>query len=117
MTKPLVLRIGPFDYEVRWVDRPEATVERRFGWCDNNDQVICVQLGLKCQKTADTLLHEIAHALVWNYGGAIDESDHIKEEDFVGWIANGLIQVWRDNPDLLPWFQEILARPREAFKE
>lgn len=50
---------------------------------------------------ADTILHEVLHAIVHNYLYDIEE-----EEEIVTQMAHGLVQVMRDNPK---FFDELRA--------
>lgn len=97
---PKSLRIGPLDWRIeRWAPIA-ATASKRYGECSHLEQVIRVDSAIVSQhKVADTLLHEISHAIYVQYGIMDDD----KEERIVGTFSTGWLQVYRDNPSLLTW--------------
>ena len=56
---------------------------------------------------ANTLLHEITHALIYHYSAAMTNFSVRKvsfnEEDMCEIVGNGFQQVLRDNPKLVKW--------------
>jgi hypothetical protein len=56
---------------------------------------------------ANTLLHECLHA-IWKTQGIKEWIDKEDEEPIVNAIANGLTQMFRDNPQLFTWLKEKL---------
>jgi hypothetical protein len=54
-------------------------------------------------KLADTLFHEISHAIWYVYR----LSDEDKEERIVGTLATAWTQVLRDNPWILDWYKAV----------
>lgn len=56
----------------------------------------------KGEETANTLLHEILHGIYHIYN--IQQGD--EEERVVNTFANGMIQVFQDNPDLLTYLKK-----------
>lgn len=61
----------------------------------------CVPKG----EVADTLIHEILHAICHSYLPDVERAD---EEEVVTMIAHGLTQVLRDNPTLFPELKKLL---------
>jgi hypothetical protein len=53
---------------------------------------------------ADTLLHEVSHAIYWVYG--IKSEDD--EERTVSTLSTGWVQVYKDNPWLAGWLKKAL---------
>jgi hypothetical protein len=101
---PQRLRVGPFDYTVQsWPSR-EASAAERFGECDRFNNVIRVRDDISEQRSAETMIHEILHA-VWDTQGL---GDNDAEERIVTCLALGLSQVIRDNPDFVAWMQQNL---------
>ena len=74
------------------------------GLCDNSNLVIHVLDGQHPVEEADTLIHELLHA-IW-FIMSIDQGG-VDEEAVVGRLASGLIGVFLDNPELLVYLQSI----------
>ena len=74
------------------------------GMCDNYNLVIHVLDGQHQVEEADTLIHELLHA-IW----FIMSIDHggLDEEAVVLRLASGLVGVFLDNPELLAYLQSI----------
>jgi hypothetical protein len=97
---PQTLRIGPYDIKVINWDRLAASASERLG--EFSSMELCIRVDFASYSplfSAGVLLHEINHALYWHYG--VDDKDG--EERICGMMANGWLQVWRDNPSLLKW--------------
>lgn len=105
---PASIRVGPFDIEVVIMapERAEAVsalgqfsgTEQQFRFHPNPGSAV---------NAADTVLHEILHAIWWAYG--LDQKDD--EERIVRITATMMIQAYRDNPWLLAWTAEAMALP------
>ena len=108
MKAPTSVRIGPFDYEVRWMDRLEENDMKAFGICNSTEQVIRICSIYKRQRVAVSFLHEILHTLGLVYGVPEDDEKKVKEEDAVAGHALGLTAFWRDNPDVAQWWQDLV---------
>lgn len=101
-----VLRVGAFDITFRRTSDAHATSERRWGAFSAQTGEIEYQTFWPCRaKFADTVAHEINHAIYWAYG--IDDDD--KEERVVATFASAWIQVYRDNRWLLDLLKELTA--------
>lgn len=74
------------------------------GLCNNHKCVIIIREGQHPVEEADTLLHEIFHAIWYcmniSHGGT-------DEEGVVHRMASGMLQVLMDNPSLLKYYQAI----------
>jgi hypothetical protein len=96
---PKTLRVGYETYKVSLMPKSEKETEGDFG-C--HSQLIRVRVaGRSPRFIANTLLHEAMHAIFYQAG--LKESAGIsfsKEEAIVNCLANGLSQVFRDNPEL-----------------
>jgi hypothetical protein len=71
-----------------------------YGEVDHVNQVIKLSKELKRQLKAETLLHEIIHAVLFK----LREEELFNNEHFVNSMSVMLLQVFRDNPDLFPFF-------------
>ena len=102
---PPSVKIGHLDYALLILRPKLATEGSRYGECSHLSQEIRIDHSHEPRKVAQTLLHEITHA-IWGMYGLEDED---KEERFVNVLANGWAQVWRDNPAVFLWIGERLA--------
>jgi len=101
--RPDAVRIMGRNYVVIYEDDSLLGTEN-LGLCNNSQCVIVVKDGQHPVEEADTLLHEIFHA-VW-YCMSIS-SGGAAEEEVVRRMASGMLSVIMDNPDLLKYFQAI----------
>ena len=102
---PKTVRVGYKDYDIVVLSGVETMQQGVFGDHNNAKGEIRICPGLNAQEVANTLLHEILHA-VWicfNIGCPLvgsKENQSISEERVVSGTANGLLSVIRDNPEL-----------------
>lgn len=73
------------------------------------EQEIDYDQSLRPDEKANTILHEVLHALV--YTMSIKFKDHDQEESVVNSMSNGIITVLKDNPDFLGWLKDVLTEP------
>ena len=96
------------------IERETSTFQKQtdcYGEYEHRKNQITIQNGLGPLDEANTLLHEILHAVVYinsltQSGQPLDTEN--KEELVINTITNGLAQVLRDNKWLLPYFKEKL---------
>ena len=106
MTLPPMLRIGAFDFKlVSWAHL-DASAAGRFGELSVLSMTIRIDTTMDRYKVIDTLLHEVHHAIWWAYG--IQDSD--AEERTVSTLSYALLQVLRDNPELVVWIRTMLQK-------
>lgn len=99
---PTSLRVGPFDFSMQKWTAQQAQSVNCFGQIAPAELRISIQLDMPSpQKAADTFLHEAGHAIWWTCHLA----DEDKEERIVAVFAKAWLQVFRDNPLILPWIQ------------
>lgn len=99
-------RIGYRTYHFKaWGEAEVATTES-FGQCDRQRGIIYVCDQFDPAVVADTLIHEVLHAIWHEYGMQDDD----KEERTVHMMATGLTQLFRDNPALIRY---LLRQTRE----
>ncbi len=99
-TLPRRVKVGPFVYTIERWDVADARDKREFGNCDPALHVIKIDTQYSDSIVANTLLHEILHA-VWNAWGLGDSEE---EEKAVNNLANGLQAVFNDNPAIRNYF-------------
>lgn len=104
---PDKIKIGHTVYDVREMSDTEYRVsDTPFGLTDKEAKKISVRLkNVSNEEVANTVLHEILHALYefMYLEVAVDSKD--PEEYVVNMMANGLSMVMADNPEV---FQEML---------
>lgn len=89
---PTLIKIGAVDYTVVIEDEPSE----EFGSCDTVTQTIVLSSNQTAQSVADTLLHEILHA-IWTESGLFMHK-RPDEETIVRTMSTWLRMVLRDNP-------------------
>lgn len=83
------------EYQVEYVESLDA-----YGYCNVNAHLIQIDDGQDTTEEADTLVHEIFHALMFYMDIGLGAK---KEEHVVRKLATGFTQVFRDNPHLLAY--------------
>ncbi len=103
---PESLRIGPFDYTV--VEKPELECEKsgNIGHLDSGAFEIGVALHVPPQRQAEVMLHEVFHGVFRGFGFDLD---HDLEEKLVTLLAQGMLQVMRDNPEMIAWIYDRIG--------
>lgn len=100
---PETVRIGYRDYRVERWDHTEAMRAGNFGECDHAKGVLRIDGGLDAQQAAETMMHEMLHAVFSCFGYADWAKAEDPEEAAVTILAKGLSCTTRDNPEL--WAQ------------
>jgi len=110
MDKPTKVKIGWKDVKIKYVDPSflKNNVDC-YGQYISRTGTIEIQNEIKGVDLANTVLHEILHALVYNSslnsdGGAL--TDPKDEEQVVNSLCNQLMTVIRDNPWLLDFLKD-----------
>ena len=101
---PKILRIGPYDIRVSVLTAEVADVEEIFGAYRHAAREIRLDVRRGSVDVAETLLHEINHAIWQTY--ALQERD--SEERIVQALSTGQTQLLRDNPELVKWLAVAL---------
>lgn len=103
MTKPPeLLRIFGRTYRVL-KETVGGLGQDRVGSCDNINQIIVIDALQSPVEEADTLLHEVLHAIAYTMKIGLDLDD---EEKVVAALATGLLGVIQDNPEFGEWLCE-----------
>jgi hypothetical protein len=104
---PSGVRVNAFDFKIEKWEPAAAERARRYGECSIVDQIIRIRTDFSSpEKAADTLLHELSHAIWWAHG--IDDAD--AEERTVNLTTTGWTALYRNNPWLLTWLSRCLSR-------
>jgi hypothetical protein len=94
--RPRTIKVAAFDIAVNTLDRQNRA---DFGTFDCVLQEMSLSSDFPTTFVeAETMIHELCHAIVWAYGIRTEA-----EERIVHLLAVGLLQVWRDNPHLIKW--------------
>ena len=107
-TLPKRIRVGHCYYTVGLLDRRQAVADDRWGSHSRERLEIDLDPELPAPVAAETLLHEIFHAVydMW----ALEDTDN--EERMCDAVAGSLCMIWADNPLLVRWLNEILGGKR-----
>jgi hypothetical protein len=86
--------------------KPSEEMQNCYGLCFNGKQRIDIQGDLPPGEEADTVLHEVLHAILFQMAVLLPPD---VEEQFVRSSASGLYAVLQDNPQFAKW----LIQPRQ----
>lgn len=102
---PRRVKVGHLTYRVSEMDRKTAERSDIYGDMVASEASIRVKAGMAPGATAETLMHEIFHAIYdeWAIKSAEDN-----EERLVDAFSKGMVTVMRDNPDVVRWFMSAL---------
>ena len=99
------IKIGYREYKIKNLDSIVSRCNEINGQFLASDGVIALSSTEDNISHANTLIHEVFHAII--YQGGIDLDDK-EEEKICNTIANGLTTVFVDNPSLLSYLQKNL---------
>ena len=102
MNVPDKIKIGYRDYKLEEWKQTVASANEAQGQFFSKEGVIGYTVEEKGVSHANTLLHEILHAIVYQWN--IELGD--KEEPVVNGLTNGLTTVFVDNPKLMDYLKE-----------
>ena len=102
MNIPEKIKIGYRDYKLEEWKQTVATANEAHGQFFSKEGIIGYATDEKGVSHANTLLHEILHAIVYQWN--IELGD--KEEPVVNGLTNGLTTVLVDNPKLVDYLKE-----------
>lgn len=102
---PRLIKVGPFYYEVKRWKRMPADNSEAWGMCDRATNVILLSEVPGPQKQREVLLHEVLHAIYGTTG--LCSKDNVPEEMVVTDMSPALLQVLRDNPDLVDYLVAV----------
>lgn len=98
---PKVIYVGPHDYDVQTKKHLDL-----LGETDNSNTAITLKARQSRTSMQDTILHEALHAIVFNSGlfKTLD-LDNETEEKLVVTISPWILQLIKDNPELVQFLQ------------
>lgn len=103
LKRPAYVRVMGKDYLISYEDVSLLGTDS-LGRCHHGMCRIAIQNGQHPVEEADTVLHEILHAVWYCMSVAEGGAD---EEAVVRRLASGMLAVFMDNPHLLQYFQDI----------
>lgn len=110
---PKKIKIGYKDYTISLFTSIDTSREQKYGHADHTACQIKIMPDLTNKELANTLYHEILHGVFFCFnvpdGSGEDRINHLTEERAVLSITNGIMAVYRDNPDLHDFFKKCLA--------
>ena len=99
------IKIGYRNYKIKNLDSIVSKCNEINGQFLATDGVIALSSDEDSVSHANTLIHEIFHAIVYQWGIELEDKE---EEKICNTLANGLTTVLVDNPWLLPYIQKNL---------
>lgn len=112
MELPSKLVVGTQVFEIVLRDRRDDGMlnEGSLGYTLDTENLIVIDSALSATKKRATLLHELLHAIRMVFGTSIKPS---KRDDFEAWehyfiglYEEGLLIVFRDNPELIDYLKK-----------
>lgn len=104
---PNTIKIGYTDYQFElWPDTFASTEKAQGEFFEEDEKIGLKSSCLKSRRGVNTMIHEILHAIVYQYGMAEDLKDI--EEKIVNTTANGLSAVFKDNPWLTDYIKKYV---------
>ena len=103
MNIPEKIKVGYRNYKLEEWKQTVASANEAQGQFFSKEGVIGYTADEKGVSHANTLIHEILHAVVYQWNMELDEK---AEEHIVNGITNGLTTVLVDNPKLIDYLKE-----------
>lgn len=97
--RPFSVRVLGKVFLIAFIPQNPLSNDETFGHCDMAKQVINIHDGLTPTEEADTVLHEVIHAIDETIGTGLTEHQ-------VHHLACGLFGVFQDNPELAEYLAE-----------
>lgn len=92
---PKHVKIGQYDFQI-----VEVGESINLGECHTSQGIINIDTTRGKFVVKTSFMHEILHGVYWAYG--LEDDD--REERTVNSLSSGLIQVFRDNPEVRKYF-------------
>lgn len=107
---PKSVKVAGFTYSIRTVnsiEEIEKDMDGVSGFIDFIKQEIVICTAFSIERQVETLLHEIIHAVHCHYHIESIVPNPEDEENLTTTTAEGLFQVFKDNPKFLPLFKRV----------
>ncbi len=99
---PTSIKIGYRDYKLEEWKQTVATANEAQGQFFQKEGIIGYVVDEKGVSHANTILHEVLHAIIYQWNIDLDEK---MEEVVVNGLTNGLTTVFVDNPELMDYLK------------
>ncbi len=103
IARPSIIRVMGRNFYISYVP-PHPMGDGSLGQCNNGDMTIDIAEGQHPIEEADTLIHEVLHAIWFVMSASMGGAD---EEVIVRRMSTGLIGVYMDNPNFLTYLLEV----------
>ena len=103
MNIPDKIKIGYREYKLEEWKQTVASANEAQGQFFAKEGIIGYTAEEKRVSHANTVLHEILHAIVYQWNIELEDKE---EEKLVNGLTNGLTTVFVDNPKLMDYFKE-----------
>ena len=103
MNIPDKIKVGYKEYKLEEWKQTVASANEAQGQFFSKEGVIGYVTTEKGVSHANTILHEILHAIIYQWNIGLEEKE---EEKLVNGITNGLTTVFVDNPKLMDYLKE-----------
>ena len=100
---PDKIKVGYKEYKLEEWKQTVASANEAQGQFFSKEGVIGYVTTEKGVSHANTILHEVMHAIIYQWNIELDEK---VEELVVNGLSNGLTTVFVDNPKLMDYFKE-----------
>ena len=100
---PEKIKIGYKEYRLEKWKQTVASANEAQGQFFAKEGVIGYTAEEKGVSHANTLIHELLHAIVYQWNMELEEKD---EEKLVNGLANGLTTIFVDNPKLMDFLKD-----------
>lgn len=104
MKLPRKVKIGCYDISVVDWHPHAAAALGRYGEFSSLELLIRIDLSVNPVVIANTLLHELMHAIYWVY----EIRDGDDQERTVTTMATGMTQVFKDNPNIVNFISDLM---------
>lgn len=105
MGMPSTVKIGAHTFKVVELSIMQGSEKGRYGESAFQSLEIRIVTSHPKTRVGETLLHEIFHALFWQYG--IEKGD--EEERVVTALSSAIAMVWNDNPLMFEFIRDCLV--------
>lgn len=102
---PKNIRVLHFEFRLEFVEQRIADAAEKYGWCDKQNQILTIATGQRPRLMADTVFHELFHAIHF----AVGCEDSLTEEQICRQFSGPLVSVLRDNPQLFFWLNYLCS--------
>jgi len=106
--RPKKIKINESEYKIVSRSKSWERKHKALGQIHYDKHLIELFKNQPSDELIDSTIHEIMHGIIKEHEVKLDGR---KEEALVTGLANGLTQVFRDNPNLLIWFYNKIQKP------